>query len=198
MRTSLPAQFTEWLKACNERFARFSGSQFSSDELPQDQKPAAADSEKALTRGAICSFKCLLCGRSMRDAGERWECRCGFSYKPLVPGTIPGKYLQGAITAKKLCRDCSRVEVRGIQRYCPNCAKSRRRASNLRDKLKRRLQGDKTVSPPIAAEPLTKPKKTIGYPYPKPSIFGSSFPTGQGAATHSARERESISQPGES
>jgi hypothetical protein len=84
MRTSLPAQFTEWLKACNERFARFSGSQFSSDELPQDQKPAAADSEKALTRGAICSFKCLLCGRSMRDAGERWECRCGFSYKPLV------------------------------------------------------------------------------------------------------------------
>jgi len=32
--TPLPAQFTKWLKACNERFARFSGSQFSPHELP--------------------------------------------------------------------------------------------------------------------------------------------------------------------
>jgi hypothetical protein len=184
MRMPLPAQFTEWLKACNERFARFSGSQFSSHELPQDQKPAATDSEKALTRGAVCSFKCFLCGRSMRDAGERWECRCGFSYKPLVPGTVPRKYQQGTITAKKLCRNCHRVEVRGIQRYCRNCAKSRRRASNLRHKLKRRLQGDKIVSAPIAAEPLTKPKKTIGYTYPKTSILGSSFPTPPEASTH--------------
>jgi hypothetical protein len=30
----LPAQFTEWLRAHNERFARFSGSQFSPHELP--------------------------------------------------------------------------------------------------------------------------------------------------------------------
>jgi hypothetical protein len=184
MRMPLPAQFTKWLKACNERFARFSGSQFSSHELPQGEKPAAANSQKALTRGAICGFKCLLCGRSMQDAGGRWECRCGFSYKPLVPGTIPGKYLQRAITAKKLCRDCCRVIVRGIQRYCSSCAKSRRRASNLRHKLKRRLQGDKIVSAPIAAEPLTKPKKTIGYTYPKTSILGSSFPTPPEASTH--------------
>jgi hypothetical protein len=34
--TPLP-QFTEWLKACNERFARFSGSQFSPHELPSEQ-----------------------------------------------------------------------------------------------------------------------------------------------------------------
>ena len=32
--TPLPAQFTKWLRACNERFARFSGSQFSPHELP--------------------------------------------------------------------------------------------------------------------------------------------------------------------
>jgi hypothetical protein len=45
------------------------------------------DSEKALARGSIGIapirsaggiFKCLLCGRSMRDAGKQWECRCGF------------------------------------------------------------------------------------------------------------------------
>src|SRR5215469_17589502 len=35
--TPLPVQFTEWLKACNERFARFSGSQFSPHELPGGQ-----------------------------------------------------------------------------------------------------------------------------------------------------------------
>jgi hypothetical protein len=33
--TSLPAQVREWLKACNEQFARHSGSQFSPHELPE-------------------------------------------------------------------------------------------------------------------------------------------------------------------
>ena len=130
------------------------------------------DSEKALARGSIGIapirsaggiFKCLLCGRSMRDAGKQWECRCGFFYKPLLPGTIPRKYQQAAITAKKLCRDCHRVEVRGIQRSCPNCARSRRRATNLRHKQKRRLQGDKTAFSPIGDETLTKPDVMTGY-----------------------------------
>ena len=40
--TPLPAQFTEWLKTCNERFARFSGSQFSSHELPSEEKVSNA------------------------------------------------------------------------------------------------------------------------------------------------------------
>jgi len=31
--TPLPAQVREWIRACNERFARFSGSQFSLHEL---------------------------------------------------------------------------------------------------------------------------------------------------------------------
>src|SRR4030095_4668508 len=97
-----------------------------------------------------------------------------------------------AITAKKLCRDCSRVEVRGIQRYCPNCAKSRRRASNLRDKLKRRLQGDKTVSPPIAAEPLTKPKRQSAILTLNRRFLGLVFRQGKGLQ-HIAHERERAS-----
>jgi hypothetical protein len=40
--TAPPAQFTEWLKACNERFARFSGSQFSSHKLPSEEKVSNA------------------------------------------------------------------------------------------------------------------------------------------------------------
>jgi hypothetical protein len=40
--TPLPAQFMEWLKTCNERFARFSGSQFSSHELPSEGKVSNA------------------------------------------------------------------------------------------------------------------------------------------------------------
>ena len=35
--TPLPAPFTEWLKTCNQQFARFSGSQFSPHELPGGQ-----------------------------------------------------------------------------------------------------------------------------------------------------------------
>jgi len=36
------AQFPEWLKKCNERFARFSGSQFSPHELPSEDKALTA------------------------------------------------------------------------------------------------------------------------------------------------------------
>jgi hypothetical protein len=48
--TALPAQFTEWLKASNERFARFSGSQFSPHELlggpPHQDKAAVRQATK--------------------------------------------------------------------------------------------------------------------------------------------------------
>jgi hypothetical protein len=48
--TPLPAQFTKWLKACNERFARFSGSQFSPHELaggpPYEDKAAVRQATK--------------------------------------------------------------------------------------------------------------------------------------------------------
>ena len=40
--TPLPAPVTKWLKACNERFARFSGSQFSPHELPGEEKVLTA------------------------------------------------------------------------------------------------------------------------------------------------------------
>jgi hypothetical protein len=40
--TPLPAPFVKWLKACNERFARFSGSQFSPHELPSGEKVLTA------------------------------------------------------------------------------------------------------------------------------------------------------------
>jgi len=40
--TPLPAQVREWLKKCNERFARFSGSRFSPHELPSEDKALTA------------------------------------------------------------------------------------------------------------------------------------------------------------
>jgi hypothetical protein len=113
------------------------------------------DSEKALSRGAAASFKCLLCNRPMQDVGERWKCRCGFFYKPLVPGTIPHKYRQGeAKTAKKMCRECGKVEVKGMKRLCPACANSRKRASNRQAQQKRRSSVRKTGFLSIGAEAL--------------------------------------------
>jgi hypothetical protein len=113
------------------------------------------DSEKALARGAVASFMCLLCGRPMRDAGKRWKCRCGFFYKPLVPGTIPRKYLHGETkTAKKMCRECGKIEVRGSRCFCPTCAKARKRASN-RKHWRKRVSLGKTGFSPTGAEALT-------------------------------------------
>ena len=113
------------------------------------------DSEKALARGAAASFKCLLCGRPMRNAGEQWECRCGFFYKPLVPGTIPKKYRQGSVAIKKLCQGCGKVQVTGIRRLCPTCAKSRKRESYRKSKAKTRSRVQKTGFSPVGAEALT-------------------------------------------
>src|SRR5215469_8220789 len=112
------------------------------------------DSEKALARGGAAIFKCLLCGRPMRDAGEQWECRCGFFYKPLIPGSIPKKYRQEAVKIKRLCEGCGKVEVTGIRRFCAACAKSRKRASN-RKHWRKRVSLGKTGFCSIGAEALT-------------------------------------------
>jgi hypothetical protein len=131
--TPLPAQFTEWLKACNERFARFSGSQFSPHEL----KGGPPYEDKAFVRQAT-----------------------------------------------KLCKDCRKCEVRPRQKYCPDCARKRKRESNRwHIRRKRGLDVGKLANSPIGAEPLTKAEKQVGYPHPKAPISESSFPTGQETAT---------------
>jgi hypothetical protein len=113
------------------------------------------DSATVTTKAAPDVFKCLMCGRRMRGAGERWECRCGFFYKPLIPGTIPKEHRQAAVAIKRLCRDCGRVEVTGIRRLCPTCANSRKRASYRNSKCKSRSRVQKTGFSPIGPEALT-------------------------------------------
>src|SRR5262249_18731043 len=113
------------------------------------------DSEKAPARGAVGSFKCLLCSRPMQDAGEQWECCCGFFYKPLIPGTIPKKYRQDRVAIKKLCQGCGKVEVTGIRRFCAKCANSRNRESYRKSKAKSRSRVQKTGFSLVEAEALT-------------------------------------------
>jgi hypothetical protein len=114
------------------------------------------DSALAIARGMAGIFKCLMCGRPMRDAGGQWECRCGFFYKPLVPGLIPKRYRQEAITIKKLCRGCGRREVRGRQIYCAKCAAYRqRRSKRLCARARRSLDVDKLGNSAVGAEALT-------------------------------------------
>jgi hypothetical protein len=91
----------------------------------------------------------------MREAGEQWECCCGFFYKPLIPGTIPKKYRRDIVAIKELCQGCGKVEVTGIKKFCPKCAKSRNRESYRRSKGKRRSRVQKTGFSPIQDEALT-------------------------------------------
>ena len=140
--TPLPAQFTEWLKTCNERFARFSGSQFSSHELPSEEKVSNA--------------------------------------------------------VKRLCLDCRKREVKARQRYCPHCARNRKRESKRRHmRRKRGSDVEKVANSLIGAEALTKSKMTIGYPDPKTSILGSSFSTGQETSQDASEAHGSINIAGD-
>jgi len=68
--TPLPAQFREWLKTCNERFARFSGSQFSSHELPSDEKVLA-----------VVKRLCLDCGKREVKPRQRYCAVCAKNRK---------------------------------------------------------------------------------------------------------------------
>src|SRR5215831_17406309 len=94
------------------------------------------DPATVTARGTASVFKCPMCGRCMRDAGERWECRCGFFYKPLIPGTSPKKYRQDTVAIKKLCQNCAKAEVTGIKGLCPTCANSRKGESYRKSKAK--------------------------------------------------------------
>jgi hypothetical protein len=86
--------------------------------------------------------------------------------------------------ATKLCLECRKREIRPRQKYCPDCARKRKRESNRRHiRRKRGLDVGKLANSPIGAETVTKAEKQVGYPHPKTSILGSSFPTGQEAPT---------------
>src|SRR6516164_4472655 len=71
--TPLPAQFTEWLRACNERFARFSGSQFSPHELPG----GPPNEDKAAVRQA--TKRCRDCGKREVRLRQRYCLVCSIS-----------------------------------------------------------------------------------------------------------------------
>jgi len=68
--TPLKAPFTEWLKSCNERFARYSGSQFSPHELPEG--PPCLD--KAAVRQA--AKRCKDCGKREVRGRQRYCPNC--------------------------------------------------------------------------------------------------------------------------
>ncbi len=65
--------------------------------------------------------------------------------------------------AKKVCRQCRRVEVEGGQRFCYRCAEIRRRKSNRRSQTKRRSDVRKTANSPIGAEALTNADQSDRY-----------------------------------
>ena len=66
--------------------------------------------------------------------------------------------------ATKLCRNCRRVKVEGIRRYCARCARNRKRESDRRHvREKRRLDVGKTDITAVQAEGLTHTKIAFRY-----------------------------------
>jgi hypothetical protein len=174
---------------------------------------ARSHSQARKTSGCYpCSVRRGCCVRPFKDGGQTvtplpgWikvanERFARFSGSRFSPHELPGgpRYGDKAAVrqATKVCRDCRKREVKPRQWYCPDCARKNKRDSNRRHiRRKRGLDVGKLANSPIGAEALTKAEKQVGYPYPKTSISGSSFPTGQRAATRNAREKESISLPG--
>jgi len=83
--------------------------------------------------------------------------------------------------AKKLCRNCHKVKVQGIKRYCGKCARARKLAAN-RESYDRSLNSGKTQNSPIGAEAVTKPKMQGGYDDLRTVKTASNFSTQKEAA----------------
>jgi hypothetical protein len=68
----------------------------------------------------------------------------------------PELFVAPSKAATVLCRDCHKVVVEGIRRYCGRCALKRKLASTRESKrAKRGLNGRKTENSLIRAEALT-------------------------------------------
>jgi len=104
----------DWIRAANERFARFSGSRFSPHELPF--------------------------GPPCEDTAAVWH-------------------------ATTLCLKCRKREVKPPrQKYCPSCAKDRKRESNRRHmREKRGSDVGKFADSPLEAETLMNADQSSGY-----------------------------------
>ena len=78
--------------------------------------------------------------------------------------------------AKRCCRDCRKVVVEGIRRFCGPCAIKRKLAKTRESKrAKRDLNGRKTQNSLVRAETLTHAKnKACGIDTPQPKKAGSS------------------------
>ena len=100
--------------------------------------------------------------------------------------------------ATTLCRDCRKVAVGGIRRYCERCALKRKLASTRRSKrAKQGRNGRKTENSPIGVEALTKAKMSGRYDDPQPSNSGHSFSsTRQGTAGATSETQESVKGEG--
>jgi hypothetical protein len=93
--------------------------------------------------------------------------------------------------ATTLCRDCRKVVVEGIRRYCGRGALKRKLASTRESKrAKKGLNGRKTGNSHNAAEALTKAEMSIRYDDPQTPISGRSF--------SSTRQENAVSETQES
>ena len=103
------------------------------------------------------TWKCRDCGTPMQRAGVCPEC---LKERRLEGARIyqeekrQAEEQAKAIAAKKLCRDCHRIEVTGIKRYCERCSTKRNRENGRARARKYRSNVTKTVSGALLAEAL--------------------------------------------
>jgi hypothetical protein len=97
--------------------------------------------------------------------------------------------------SRTLCRDCRKIPVEGIRRYCGRCALKRKLAFTRESKRRKRgLNGRKRGNSPIGAEALTKAESSGRHDDPKTPMLGDGFSsTRQGVAEKTSDGEESIS-----
>ena len=84
----------------------------------------------------------------------------------------PELFATAGKAATMLCRDCRKVVVEGIRRYCTKCLSARQRKAKRESARRRRSNVDKTANSLIRVEALTHAEATTRCNPPQTSLSG--------------------------
>jgi hypothetical protein len=121
-------------------------------------------------------LRCLLCAGQrcpyfeeiivpMRMSRETTEAKARADKKDAAVKTylLSHDLIAPKANAKRMCLDCRKVEVRGRQQFCYNCAKRRKQTSYRCSKRRRRSDVQKLAISPVRAEALTNVVQNARY-----------------------------------
>jgi hypothetical protein len=134
------------------------------DDLSVDRSRYRPCAKCLLAQGKRCDYfeEIIVPMRMSRETAEA-KARADKKDAAVRSYLMSHNLISAETTAKRMCLDCKRVEVKGRARFCHKCAGRRKRQSYRLSKRQSRLDVQKLANSLVGAEALTEPVVTSRY-----------------------------------